>query len=92
MHGLGFVPSCFFRCDISVICHLVVLKLAAAVFISLYFQTFWPKKNKTSIVLSANGSCHTFVTTLETSVLWHGLPAFQSEGWVVDPWPLSESP
>ena len=35
--------SCFiFRCDISVICLTVVLKLAVTVFIILYFQTFWP--------------------------------------------------
>ena len=32
----------FFRWNISVICLTVVLKLAIAVFISLYFQTFWP--------------------------------------------------
>ena len=29
--------------DISVICLTVVSKLAVTVFISLYFQTFWPK-------------------------------------------------
>jgi len=32
-----------FYWDISLICLTVVLKLAVAVFISLYFQTFWPK-------------------------------------------------
>jgi len=31
-----------FRWDISVICLTVVLKLAVTVFISPYFQTFWP--------------------------------------------------
>ena len=33
----------FFYWDISVICVTVVSKLAVKVFISLYFQTFWPK-------------------------------------------------
>jgi len=33
---------CFLRRDISVICVIIVLKLAVTVFTSLHFQTFWP--------------------------------------------------
>jgi len=38
-----FLLGHFGHLDVSVICLTVVLKLAEAVFISLYFQTFWPK-------------------------------------------------
>jgi len=42
-HGYIQRAGIFFRWDIAVICLRVVLKLAVALFISLYFQTFWSK-------------------------------------------------
>ena len=39
----SFLLSNFVYWNISVICFIVVLKLTVAVFISLYFQTFWLK-------------------------------------------------
>ena len=42
-HEPGFFSSVIFCSDISVICLTVVVKLAVTVFISLYFQTFFPK-------------------------------------------------
>ena len=42
-HFVVFLLRHFGRWDISVICLILVSKLAITVFISLYFQTFWPK-------------------------------------------------
>ena len=39
----SFFAGHFVQWDIWVICLIVVLKLAVTVFISLYFQIFWPK-------------------------------------------------
>jgi len=39
----SFFAGHFVQWDIWVICLIVVLKLAVTVFVSLYFQIFWPK-------------------------------------------------
>jgi len=43
--------------DISVICLTAVLRLAVAVFISLDFQTVWPKKTTNTIKTWGSKCC-----------------------------------
>ena len=41
--GTRVPPLCFFHWDISVIYVTIISKLTVTVFVSLYFQRFWPK-------------------------------------------------
>jgi len=45
-----FLLTYFGHWDISVICLTAVLKLAVTVLINLYFQVFWPKKNRLHVM------------------------------------------